>query len=673
VEGSARAFQRDLYFYWSTVRANPLSLTREGRLYKRDLQLINAALLQQQEIGPKNEFDVPRLIFMRQILTNLGLLKHVGSTIQATECPALLQQTPSERIQRTFTHWRDGTFWNEIQSIPNLTVRGVDSRLTLAPSRIVKARAKVLDHIAEMHKTQQQGTHWTSISRLIEHIRTTDYEFLLPREYLPFQSTYYRTYQNYLSHASPYISYGNEMGWSFSPPFADEQEGWDIVEAGFIRATLLEPLHWMGLLDVGYLSGEGAGVGGSVGDSGGGESQVFAVPVAYRLTPVGAWTLGVGPAVDMPEEKGRVVVQPNFELFALDPISDLTLAEIDEFAERVNAERAIKYRLTRASVYRAQKKGWTAARILDVLRELSQDTGPAAVDPDPAEPDRPAESPPLPQNVVRTLQEWQDLHERVTIHRRANLLQAIDAPLMKKMQQIPAVRAHLDDRVDTEDPARIALALIQPGLAQTEELIHALEHAGYPPIRTRSPADKPHSREAARPSLSIAADKGSASGIEIQFHVALPSIYVYEQIAPFTRQDEQGRTYLTPSAIDEAIRQGMSVDEILERLSTLHYGPLPHAVIKQIRAWGHYYGDAALQTVTLIQVQDARTLNELLSEPEVREALRPFVPDPGRVLALVDADDLHSLHEAFARYGITLRDQLTQASLETKTDEQTPN
>ena len=88
VEGSARAFQRDLYFYWSTVRANPLSLTREGRLYKRDLRLINAALLQQQEIGSKNEFDVPRLIFMRQLLTNLGLLKHVGSTIQATICEA---------------------------------------------------------------------------------------------------------------------------------------------------------------------------------------------------------------------------------------------------------------------------------------------------------------------------------------------------------------------------------------------------------------------------------------------------------------------------------------------------------------------------------------------------------------------------------------------------------
>jgi hypothetical protein len=211
-------------------------------------------------------------------------------------------------------------------------------------------------------------------------------------------------------------------------------------------------------------------------------------------------------------------------------------------------------------------------------------------------------------------------------------------------------------------------------LAQTEELIHALERAGHPPIRTRSPTDTVHPQDTAHPSLSIAADReGSPSGLEIRFHVALPSIYVYAQIAPFTGQDEQGRTFLTPSAIDEAVRQGMSVDEIIERLSALHYGPLPHAVVKQIRAWGHYYGAAALQTITLIQVQDAETLNELLAEPGVREILRPFVPDPGRALALVDTDTCQSLHEILARYGITLQDQLAQASLEVQDNDQLPN
>ena len=73
------------------------------------------------------------------------------------------------------------------------------------------------------------------------------------------------------------------------------------------------------------------------------------------------------------------------------------------------------------------------------------------------------------------------------------------------------------------------------------------------------------------------------------------------------------------------------------RLRAVHRGPLSHAVEKQVRAWGHYYGDAAVQTVTLIQIKDSETLNELLAEPEVRAILRPFVPDPAQALALLDA------------------------------------
>jgi hypothetical protein len=647
VESSARAFQRDLYFYWSTVRANPLSLTKEGRLYKRDLRLVNSALLHQVEIDQQNEPDLPRLLFLRLLLTDLGLLRRTESTIRAVEGHAFLGQSPGERIRQCYSHWLKGTFWNEILSLSRVTVQGAGSRLDRAPKQLAQARTSVVHHVASLHRSRAPDTHWTPIVHLIESIRTTDYEFLLPRDYFPYQSVYYRAYENYVSHASPYITYGNAMGWSFSPPFANEAEGWSVVEAGFIRTVLLEPMHWMGLLDVGYIADREAD------DS----TASPVLPVAYRLTPAGAWVLGVGPEVDMPEERGRVVVQPNFELFALDPISDLTLARLDEFAERMSAERAIKYRLTRASVYRAQKRGWTARRIMDFLRELAQ---PAHADPAS-----------LPQNVERTLQEWQGLYERVTIHRRANLLQADSNDLLSHLKQDHSIRSHLvDARVIGTPGARgdpledTALALISPALGETEELVRALEHAGYPPLRTRSP------KEPIPPSLTIKTDGGpSPTGLQIQFQVALPSIYLFEQIAPFTRQDEQGRYYLTQSAVWEAVQGGMSVQEILDRLRALHCGPLPHAAEKQIRAWGHYYGDAAVQTVTLIQLQDSETLNELLAEPEVRALLRPFVPDPAQALALLDTDDLDRLHKVLARYGIDVHEQLAQASLQVSSKE----
>jgi hypothetical protein len=626
LESSARAFQRDIYFYWSTARAHPLSLTKEMRLYQRDLRLVNDALLQQHEISSKNELDVPRLIFMRRLLTQLKLLREHDYTIHALPEPVFFELDSTERVRRTFEHWRDGSFWNELLSVPDLTVRGVDSRLDRVPDQIIEARCNVLTQIADLHLARTAGTHWASISRLLEQVHAVEYEFLLPREYLAVHAGYLR-YQSYLSHASPYISYGNAMGWSFLPPIEDEADGWYIVEAGFIRSMLLEPMFWMGLLDIGLLDG---------------------VPTAYRLTPIGAWVLDVGPEVELPQEGGRVVVQPNFELFAFDPISDLALAKLDEFAERVRAERAIKYRLTRESVYRAQKRGWSTARIVEVLQEMSQS----------GEGDVNGKS--LPQNIVRTLEEWQSLHERVTIYRRANLLQAADSDLLGRLLEDVSVRQHLSKSVEGPKDGDSTLALISSALGETEELTRALERAGYPALRTRSPQD------AVQPALLLDESRLTATGIPVHFDVALPSIYLLEQIVPFSSTDEQGRLHLTPTSIQNAVEQGLPIQDILARLRALHRGPVPHAVERQIRAWGHYYGDAAIEQVTLIQLQDTNTLNELLDEPDIQALLRPFVPDPSHALAVVASERVDELLTVLARYGISIREQLDQAALQTK-------
>lgn len=598
-ESSARAFQRDLYFYWSTARANPLTLTKQGRLYKRDLHLVNEALLHPQDLGEKGEPDHPRLIFLRLLLTGLGMLEQDDSQIRAVRDPRFFAQRPASRIRQTFECWRDGSFWNEALSISHVTIAGAGSRVDPAPAGIARARARVLDHIAKLQQKRAQPEQWTLVQHLVGEVRLTDYDFVFPRNYRPRTSHYYQAYERYTPRFTPYISYGNEMGWSFSPPFQDEEEGWESVEAWFIRAILLEPLYWMGLADIGYAEGNA---------------------LAYRLTPVGAWVLGVGPEVDIPDTEGRVVVQPNFELFALDPISDLTLSRLDEFAERTRAERAIKYEITRTSVFRAQRHGWTADSIIDALRKMS-DT-------------------PLPQNVVRTLHEWQELHERITIRRGAALLQAVDGDLLDRLVEDSSIRPHLATR-----PGE-TVAVISSRLGETEELVLALQAMGYPPARTRSP------RDTARPSFTI--DKAG----QLHFSIALPSIYLYEQLALFTGQDEQGRYWLTQSAIQRALEQGMSVNDILSMLQALHLGPLPRWVEIKVRAWGHYYGSAALETVALVQIRDSETLRELLSEPEIGEILHVFAPDENKVLAVVDTEHLNALSELFAERGITLQDKL---------------
>jgi hypothetical protein len=603
-EGSSRAFQRDLYFYWSTAHTTPLTLTKDARLYKRDLRLVNDALLSPETITAKDEPDYPRLIFLRLLLTDLGLLRRDENTVVGIDQPSFLGSKPTDRIQQAFVHWRDGGFWNELLSVQRITILGADSRLDRVPAQISEARKTVLEHIVELHQAsisadppKPREERWTSIAQLIDSIRMADYDFLLPRDYRP-NSAFYTQYYGYSAVRSPYTGYGNAMGWSISPRFEDEAEGWEVVEAGFVRSMLVEPLHWMGLVDIGYANER---------------------PVAYRLTQVGEWALGVGREVTIPEAKGKVIVQPNFEMFALDPISDLTLAKLDEFAERMTAERAIKYKLTRESVYRAQRNGWTSAQIADTLNSMS-DT-------------------PLPQNVDRTLEEWQTIHERIKIHRRSSLLQAENGTLLDKLIQDPRINTSFGTRPDE------TIVLIAPRQGETDELVHNLQMRGYPPARTRS------AKQPLRPALTI-----DQTG-RLHFTTALPSIYLYEQITPFTGRDERGHYYVTQSAVQEAIAGGLAVGDILGRLRALHLGPLPRWVEIKVRAWGHYYGDAAVQTVTLVQFRDAKLLQEILAEPELAGVLDSFSPDEDKALALVTGD-MTALRQILGERNIKVKEQL---------------
>jgi hypothetical protein len=177
-------------------------------------------------------------------------------------------------------------------------------------------------------------------------------------------------------------------------------------------------------------------------------------------------------------------------------------------------------------------------------------------------------------------------------------------------------------------------------------------------LRTRSAQDAP------RPALRLDESQLTASGIPVEFDVALPSIYLLRQIESFSSSDERGRLHLTPTSIRTAIEQGTLIQDILDRLRALHRGPLPRAIERQIRAWGGYYGDAAMEQMTLIQVRDSGILNELLAEPDIQALLRPFAPDPRRALAWVPSERVDELLEVLAGYGIQVTDRLDQASLQ---------
>jgi hypothetical protein len=179
-KSSARTFQRDLYLYWSTVRAEPLKLTNEQRLYQKDLRRVNAALQQPEALGRKDELGLPRMIFMRRLMASIGILQQKAKSVTALEHPKFLSQNPTTRVQRTFEQWRDGHFWNEVLSIPNIRPYNIGTRLDDVPEQISQARKIVLDHVIALH---QEG--WVSLEMLVDSMRIGDYDCLLPRDDKP--------------------------------------------------------------------------------------------------------------------------------------------------------------------------------------------------------------------------------------------------------------------------------------------------------------------------------------------------------------------------------------------------------------------------------------------------------------------------------------------------------
>jgi hypothetical protein len=586
-ESSARAFQRDLYLYWSFVREHKVAVTAKGELHKRMLSDINAALLTREEIGKgTGELQLPRLRFVRGLLTALGLLRETPEReIVTIETGEFFGLSPADRVQRSYETWLGGTFFDELLMLPRDGVP-IQTQVPLlpAPALIIDARRTVIDHVR-----QSGAERWIAFDALVERLYEFNSEFLFER---PVRRSAY-----YYSPPHPYSGV-NPIGFAALSVNTNEA-GWQKVEANFIRDVALGPLFWLGLIDLGKTQ------------------SAERSPAAFRLNALGAWVMGLGPRPDIRAEGGRVIVQPNLHVVALDPVNDATLVTLDRFAKRLGAERAVEYQLTRASVYAGQQAGWDVPRIKEFLREQ---TG--------------AE---MPANVARTLDEWQTLHEHIIIRPRVGLVHG-SASVLDEALSDPKVAQHVAARPLPE------VALVRSS-ASIRNLTQALHARGLLPLITTQPKVAPNS--------IVATETG-----EIAFTTRAPSLYLHGHLAAFADPIDEQHYEITAETIERATRGGLTASQIVERLTSIHRDPLPEGLVRRIRAWAKYYGDAALEAVTLLQVRDDQTLNELLAEPEIAALLKPFAPGKHKALARVREKDLEALRALLSERGIDIDDKL---------------
>ncbi len=609
LEGSARTCQRDLYLLWSASGEADLQLTNAGLLRVADLKRVSAQLLVAETFttGSK-ESDFRRLFFLRRLATALEILKADGPiySLEAARTPRFFTRSAPERVRLSFEHWRDGDWWNELWTtyVPGQTTAS-GTLTSPAVDQVVRARQTVLETLKLLAqraaKEQKVAAAWVALDDISDHLRQGQDEFLIDRATAEQQVGYYGyRYGHYSSgFYSPYEY--NSLGWRWSTYGKNEEAGWNGVEGTFVRAVLTEGLYWLGLIDLGYTQAV-TPVGGAAP----------AGVVAARLTDMGRWLLLGAAPPEIPEEGGRVVIQPNFRIFAFDPISDAVLARLDSFANRQNAARAIEYELSRDSVYRAQLEGQSAGQIEAWLEKV---TGAS-----------------LPQNVARSLAEWQAAFERITVHRRVGWLEAATPGLVDALLR--------DPRLSKAVIARVTPTGLMVRVEKMKHLEQVLLAAGELPARNNEP-------DAARRHTIIVDEDG-----HITFVHAIPSLYVTSYVSPFSEQTDAG-WQITPRRV--ASRAGLDAASILGRLADMAVGGVPLALQARIKAWSQHFGAATVQALTLVQFRDQAALDELRSDPQLARYLKPFKPEARLGLAVVAPEDVAAVSALLAERGVEVR------------------
>jgi len=252
------------------------------------------------------------------------------------------------------------------------------------------------------------------------------------------------------------------------------QFGGDFVPspANFMRLLVGECLYWLGMAELGWNRSQAPSAAAGApstrsrgheapgGESG--SSQSSPAPDAYRLTPEGAYLLGVeaAPLPEEPPTENQFVLQANAEIFLPPYLESTTLFHlllISEIPAKASAGNTVS--LTRESIRRALDKGISGKEIVDFLGTHAR-TG-------------------IPQNVEYLINEVSEKHGHIHIG-RAQMYVQVDSPLILK--ELQARRELKDYFVRTLGDTVAILSAPDP-----DKLLKDLRKAGYLPISDDAP------------------------------------------------------------------------------------------------------------------------------------------------------------------------------------------
>lgn len=343
---------------------------------------------------------------------------------------------------------------------------------------------------------------------------------------------------------------------------------------------ILWPLHWLGLVDLGDAEGRWE---------------------AVRLTPFGAWVLGVGGPVSFPEEGGRLIVQPDFRILVFEPVSESILAALEAFADPSPGDPVSVYQISRDTVYRGLQQGWDIPRIIRFLEGISGE--------------------PLPPNVRRSLEDWNRRFHQIRIYRRVTLIRTAGEPL----------------------PGGHAIRPLGDSIGWTEEPLAHLEARWRPqgihPWATGFRPEDLQNQVTAEP-----------PGI-LRWTGPFPHPGVERLLEPFTERIPEGFR-ITEASLRAGLAAGLTLPQILQRLQRVHRGPLPAWLLARLLAWSDQPPRARWEPVILLRMDRPEILEALWNEP----ALAPWIRPLDSHTLMVRADHASALKAWLEAIGISVEE-----------------
>ncbi|HLX56542.1 MAG TPA: helicase-associated domain-containing protein [Ktedonobacteraceae bacterium] len=588
------ALQRALYLYWSLVSA-----TRDGLPLVSSKLLSRPALRQViEQLEPamnieqvRTEADVPRLLFLRLLLMKLGLLYERGGVILHAPAEAYFALPLLERARRCYRLWLETSFWNELNYLPGVILRPGPGPVDPAHPEVARARSMVMQRVL-----QTQPGEWQSFPAFIARAKLYIPYLLFPRQYG--------------SRAERYSTGSNPYDWDFRlrHGWLTHREGWHLVEGGFIRTMLTGPLHWSGLVELPEKD----------------KSDTFRI--VPQISSISNITGQDAPIFDE-VAWGKLVVQPNFELIALAPVSEALLITLDRFAERTRLEQIAQYRLTKASVTRAVQMGLRAEMM---QRQLEEAAGGA-----------------IPQNVSYSLMEWERQARRIELWPRMTLLEVDDAAFLDELLA--------DEQTRLMFGRRLAPLLAEVKVDHMANLQALLWQREYLPALTSAWLYN-NVLESGRMPAHEAQWKLRADGL-LQPCYPVLNLYLAAELERFSELDKaSGWRRITPASMQRS--KHIPLEHIVRFLQQYCQGGVPPSFLIRLKLWGGGYEQQhviRVEPAPMLRLP-AQALRDIQADEELSMLLDAEVPLENR-LVRIPPDRLTRVLELLRERGFAVEEE----------------